>query len=229
MTMTKAEITGEYHSFLNDRDFPCLAAKAALKKQQVECMVAGHMACSKDDTDILHFLYEFVDKYRGSSENYHSAAIIFDGPLSTDEEMFDKLLWTKLQSLSDLDAEKYSYDDRVDPDPSSGQFSFSLHHEALYVIGLHPSSNRRSRRFKYPTLVFNPHDQFEKLRLSDKYELMKKAVRRRDVIFSGSVNPMLQDFGTSSEVFQYSGRNYDKTWQCPLKIHHAQPEHNTPA
>jgi FPC/CPF motif-containing protein YcgG len=143
--------------------------------------------------------------------------------------MFDKLLWTKLQSFSDLDAERYSYDERVDADPSSGQFSFSLHDEALYVIGLHPESSRRSRRFKYPTLVFNPHEQFEQLRRSDKYELMKKAVRRRDVIFSGSVNPMLQDFGKSSEVFQYSGRNYDETWKCPLKIHHAQPEHNTPA
>jgi FPC/CPF motif-containing protein YcgG len=229
MTIARTDIIDEYFSFLHERNFPCLAAKAALNKHQVNCMVAGNMACGKDDKEILAFLYRFVEGYRRSSENYHSAAIIFEGPLSGSEEIFDKFLWTRLQSLSDLDAENFSYDERVDPDPSSGQFSFSVHEEAFYVIGLHPESNRRSRRFKYPTLVFNPHEQFEELRRSDKYELMKKAVRRRDVIFSGSVNPMLQDFGNASEVFQYSGRNYDETWQCPLKIHHAKPEHNTTA
>ncbi len=60
-----------------------------------------------------------------------------------------------------------------------------------------------------------------------KYDMMKNAVRKRDVAYSGSVNPMLKDFGKASEVFQYSGRKYDENWQCPLKIHHAQIEDNT--
>lgn len=36
--------------------------------------------------------------------------------------------------------------------------------------------------------------------------------------YSGSINPMLEDFGTSSEVYQYSGRKYDAEWRCPLKF-----------
>ncbi len=56
---------------------------------------------------------------------------------------------------------------------------------------------------------------------------MKNAIRKRDVAFSGSVNPMLEDFGKTSEVYQYSGRNYDSNWQCPLKITHATTNDNT--
>ena len=84
-----------------------------------------------------------------------------------------------------------------------------------------------SRQFKYPTLVFNPHAQFEQLRKTAKYDKMKLAVRKRDMAYSGSINPMLEDFGKVSEVYQYSGRKYDETWQCPLKINHATIKHNT--
>jgi FPC/CPF motif-containing protein YcgG len=136
------------------------------------------------------------------------------------EEMFDGLLWQRLQALQMLDAQHYNYDKRVDADPSSAKFSFSIKEEAFYIVGLHPASSRLARQFSYPTLVFNPHNQFEHLKETTKYDMMKNAVRKRDVALSGSVNPMLQDFGETSEVFQYSGRKYDESWQCPLKIMH---------
>jgi hypothetical protein len=50
---------------------------------------------------------------------------------------------------------------------------------------------------------------------------MKTAVRKRDEIFSGSVNPMLSDFGEASEVLQYSGKVYDETWTCPFISNHS--------
>ncbi len=213
----KQTIIEEYLSFLDAKEFPCIAAKAALGRQHVKCMIAGNMACPKDDADILQFLYRFVDEYRGSKEFYHSAAIIFAGPQIYSEVMFDTLLWQRLQAFKNLDAEKYNYDDRVDEDTSSAKFSFSIKEEAFYIIGLNPVSSRLARRFRYPTLVFNPHQQFEELRATAKYDMMKNVVRKRDVAYSGSINPMLQDFGESSEVYQYSGRKYDDTWQCPLK------------
>ncbi len=183
-------------------------------------MVTGNMACPKDDYDILQFLYNFVDKYRSSRDFYHSAAIIFNGPQMMNEEMFDALLWQRLQALEILDAANYKYDHRVEADPLSAKFSFSIKEEAFFIIGLHAASSRQARRFIHPTLVFNPHAQFEQLRASSKYDAMKNTVRKRDIAFSGSVNPMLQDFGESSEVYQYSGRRYDDSWKCPLKITH---------
>ena len=95
-------------------------------------------------------------------------------------------------------------------------YSFSLKEEAFFILGLHPASSRRSRQFKYPALIFNPHAEFEKLRKSDRYTKMKEVVRKRDVEYSGSINPMLADFGEASEVYQYSGMQYNAEWTCPI-------------
>lgn len=219
----------EYQEYIENKEFACVAAKAALAKDQIGYMVAGHMACPKDDNEILQFLYSFISTYRNSTELYHSAVVIFDQEDMAGEEMFDALLWQRLQALSNLDAKNYGYDSRVAPDPASPSFSFSLKEESLFIIGLHPASSRASRRFKYPALVFNPHKQFEQLREIEKYQHLKKVVRKRDMAFSGSVNPMLEDFGEASEVYQYSGRQYDNLWQCPLKILHAKPANNSAA
>lgn len=221
------DIQQEYFSYIDNKRFACVAAKAALAKSQIECFVADNMACPKDDRDILSFLYNFIDGYRNSKEQYHSAAVIFKGPQFVDDKMFDSLLWKRLQSLSDMDALSYKYDNRVKYDPASPEFSFSLKEEAFFIIGLHSASSRPARRFIYPTLVFNPHQQFESLRASGKYDMMKHVVRKRDIALSGSVNPMLTDFGDASEVYQYSGRNYKSDWECPLKINHASIEHNS--
>lgn len=219
-------ISREYLEFINNKQFPCIAAKAALAKQQVKCMVATHMACPMDDQAILKFLYSFIDNYRRAGDLYHSAAIIFQQPTLLDEEVFEELLWNRLQSLADMDATYFPFDKRVSIDPASPNFSFSLKQEAFFIIGLHPASSRLTRQFKYPTLVFNPHLQFDQLRETAKYQNLKYAVRKRDIAYSGSINPMLQDFGDVSEVFQYSGQKYDDQWQCPLKINHAPSQHN---
>lgn len=218
--MFDQDMINEYLAFLNSKAFPCVGAKAALARKQIKCMVADHMGCPKDDGIILQFLYDFVDTYRSSTRSFHSAAVIFKGPEFNNDSEFDRLLWQRLQALASLDKEKYSYDKRVDCDPSSPRFSFSLKEEAFFIIGLNASSSRLARRFKYPTLVFNPHAEFEKLRHAGRYQQMKEIVRKREVIYSGTVNPTLTDFGEVSEVYQYSGVQHDNQWQCPLGIEH---------
>ena len=213
-------IISEFEEYIRTKSFSCIAAKAALAKDQIKCMVATHMACPADDYSILNFLYSFINNYRSSEKFYHSAAIIFKQPNEINEPMFEELLWQRLQSLSDMDAKKFNYDKRVSNDPSSPDFSFSLKEEAFFIIGLHPANSRMTRQFKYPTIVFNPHVQFEQLRKREKYENLKYAVRKRDVAFSGSINPMLQDFGAASETYQYSGKKYNNEWRCPLNIKH---------
>ena len=110
--------------------------------------------------------------------------------------------------------------------------TLSSKQEAFFILGLHPGAGRAARQFKYPTLVFNPHAEFQKLREAHRYEPMKEVVRKRDIKYSGSINPMLKDFGELSEVYQYSGINYDNHWQCPLKINHGtgtnSEHHSTP-
>jgi uncharacterized protein len=216
----------DYLAFISRPDFPCVAARAALVHQQIRCFVAGNMLCPADDMDILKFIYTFVDDYRNAKSLYHSATIIFTGPDISSEQYFDEILWRRLQSLSDLDAMNYNYDKRVSADPASPHFSYSLKEEAFFVIALHPASSRISRRFKYPTMVFNPHEQFEILRQQRHYDHMKQTVRNRDIKLSGSINPMLDDYGSSSETLQYSGRKYDSNWKCPLQIAHGKTKYN---
>lgn len=208
------------HAFIDNESFPCLMAKSALNSAQLKCITVMHMACPVHDAAILHFLYRFIDEYKQHENGYCSAAVIFEQPTAITEDMFEQLLWQRLQSLANMDAQHYAYDSRVSANPMDNKFSFSLREEAFYVIGMHPASSRKARQFSHPTLIFNPHAQFESLREENKYERIKGLIRKRDVAYSGSVNPMLSDFGTASETMQYSGKQYDEHWQCPLHSKH---------
>lgn len=224
MEIAKEGIIGEYIAFLDVKLFPCIGAKAARSKGHIRCMVADHLDCPKDDRAILAFLYDFVDEYRMEKSDFHSAAVIFANPDRISEREFDDSLWRRLGSLDRIDKQNFQHDPRVSPDPHDPHFSFSLKSEAFFILGLHPGSSRLSRRFRYPTLVFNPHNEFEKLRRARRYDSMKKTIRKRDIAFSGTINPMLSDFGEVSEVYQYSGIHYDNNWRCPLNPHRQQSE-----
>ncbi|MCC2548207.1 YqcI/YcgG family protein [Hymenobacter sp. BT175] len=219
----------EFLSFINKKEFPCVAAKTALTWQQLHTLEVEHMACPKDDLAILDFLYGFVDSYRQSDKLYHSAAVIFRGPENPSEAMFEELFWQRLQALSNLDARRYGYDPRVVADPGSPDFSFSLKEEAFFVVGLHPGSSRPARQFGHPTLVFNAHAQFEQIRANGRYDHLRDTIRTRDIAYSGSINPMLQDFGQSSEVYQYTGKVYDNAWKCPFLSQHGSADHHSAA
>ena len=231
MSNTEPKEIRELYTFIEEKGYPCIGAKASVALDQMKGLVVPHMACPAHDHLILNFLYSFVDSYRADTAHsyltYYSAAVVFQQPVLMQETMFDTLLWQRLQALANLDAEHYAYDTRVEADPDSPNFSFSLKEEAFLIIGLHPGASREARRFKYPALIFNLHEQFDKLRKLNRYETMKKTIRRRDKELSGASNPMLSDFGSSSEVYQYSGRRYDKDWRCPLTINHGKPQHHS--
>lgn len=212
------DVLNEYYDFINNKAFPCVAAKDAVAKENIRVFVADHMACPKYDKAILNFIYDFTQYYRNSGNGFYSAAVIFKEPGIINEELFDALLWKRLTALKQMDELQYVHDKRVAANPEDNKYSFSLMEEAYFIIGLNPASSRPARSFKYPTLVFNPHAQFEYLKRDARYGKMQTIVRKRDVALAGSINPMLTDFGEASEVYQYSGKSYDKQWQCPLSI-----------
>jgi FPC/CPF motif-containing protein YcgG len=74
-----------------------------------------------------------------------------------------------------------------------------------------------ARRFPNPTLVFNLHDQFERLREEGRYEKMREKILTRDKEIAGDINPMLARHGEASEARQYSGRQVGPEWKCPFK------------
>ncbi len=217
-TTEDARIREAFLAHIDDKLFPCVAAKAALGLNHIDTFFGTHLGCPADDVAVLEFLYDFVGRVRSEPKKYSTVAVIFRDATEIPETMFDHLMWSRLQALADLDRRQYRHDPRVSADPASPDFSFSLKEEAFYIIGLHGGSSRPARRFAYPTLVFNLHAQFEALRREGKYEAMKSVIRKRDMAYSGSVNPMLSDFGRQSEAAQYSGKFYESGWRCPLNL-----------
>jgi FPC/CPF motif-containing protein YcgG len=205
-------------AMISQPQFPCVGAKSALARDNLK-VIAGHSLDSNwDDLAIHRALLAWARDYRDSTEGLRSLAVIFDGPLDLTEAEFENLLWARIQSLADKDAWLgQNYDARVSADPKDPHFSLSFGGEAFFVIGLHPNSSRPARRFAYPVLVFNLHDQFEQLREQGTYEKMRETILARDEKLAGDINPMLATYGESSEARQYSGRQVAEDWQCPFQ------------
>ena len=65
-------------------------------------------------------------------------------------------------------------------------------------------------------MVFNLHDQFERLRKAGRYDKLRGTILERDLKLAGTENPMLAQHGTKSAARQYSGRAVGDQWRCPF-------------
>ena len=206
-----------FRRFVDDPSFVCVGAKAALAKGRMHVIIATDLLSSCDDHRIYSGLCEIVRDYRADREMFQSFVVIFEQPAHMSEESFERALWVRAQSLSDKDASNgQAYDDRVSMQPDNPHFALSFAEEGFFIVGLHPGASRESRRFERPTLVFNLHDQFERLRSDGDYEKMRAVILNRDKKLTGSVNPMLARHGETSEARQYSGRLVGQDWKCPF-------------
>jgi FPC/CPF motif-containing protein YcgG len=181
------------------------------------------LASAWDDVRIHRELLDWAAQYRKDPSGLRSLAVVFEGPGDLSEAAFEAAMWQRIQSFADKDHWLgQPYDHRVSADPDDSHFSLSFGGEAFFVVGLHPNASRPARRFPHPTLVFNLHDQFEKLREQGRYERMREAILARDMELAGSHNPMLARHGDSSEAAQYSGRLTGEDWECPFQDPRAQ-------
>ena len=207
----------DFLEMLQDKDWPCVGAKSAAARGMIEFVAAHDITSAWNDLKIHDALLEWAWRYADDPEGFRSLVVIFDRPTDLDEEAFEAALWERVQSLADKDAWRgQEYDPSVSGDPDSPKFSLSFGGQAFFVVGLHPNASRPARRFARPTMVFNLHDQFERLREEGRYEKMRKTIIARDVDLAGSPNPMLARHGEISEARQYSGRAVDGAWQCPF-------------
>lgn len=219
---TPRDLRAEFSSIVRSRAFPCVGAKAALAQGQIDSAVYGDIDQANSDLAIRHDLQAFIDTLDPESPVMQSFAAIFNGPELLSEHNFEKALWNRLQSLHNLDAVTgQPWDPSASKDPQSPHFAVSLCGTAFFVIGLHPNASRPARRFPFPALIFNSHAQFERLRAEGRFEPMRTIIRRNELQTSGSINPMLNDFGETSEARQYSGREVDDGWNCPFEAKQA--------
>lgn len=217
MLQPAVSLDNELHDWIADSGFPCVGAKSALAKGTLKVVSALDMTSAWNDVQIHDALLNWAWEYRDNPGGLRSLAVVFEGPLDLTEKQFEAHLWDRLQSLADKDHWRgQPYDRRVSADPDSPHFSLSFGGEAFFVVGLHPQASRPARRFGRPTMVFNLHDQFEKLREEGRYEKMRAAILERDRKLAGDINPMLARHGEASEAQQYSGRQVDSDWSPPF-------------
>ena len=206
-----------FRDFVVRQEFPCVGARAAFNSGAYAVVVYDELGSDAATTNLARDLFEFTrSDIRGASE-YATFVAVFSGGPPTDELQFERALWEQLQKLNQLDAEHFDWDPMASPNPTDAQFSFSFAGQAIYVIGMHPNSSREARRFRWPAMVFNPHEQFEKLRADGKWKRMQQTIRERDMQLQGSINPMLSDFGEVTEARQYSGRAVEDDWRAPFE------------
>ena len=206
-----------FRAFIRQPGFSCVGAKSALSRDQLRIVVARDIRSAWDDLRILPELHEFAVGYAHQPKLFQSFAVLFEGPDEITETAFERHLWDRVQSLSDKDRWLgQGHDARVSPDPDSPHFSLSFGGQAFFVVGLHPGASRLARRFERPAMVFNLHDQFERLRADGLYPRLRDTILDRDLALNGSRNPMLAPFGENSAARQYSGRAVEDDWRCPF-------------
>jgi FPC/CPF motif-containing protein YcgG len=211
-------LSARFAQFVENPDFSCVGAKAALNRDGMRFVVARDFGSAWDDLRILPALLQLARDYRAQPTLFQSLVVLFERGAPASEAEFEKLLWKRLQSLSDKDDWLgQDPDPRVAHDPGDPHFAMSFGGEAFFVVGLHPRASRPARRFELPAMVFNLHDQFERLRAEGRYDRLRSTILDRDLELAGSPNPMLAEHGKISAARQYSGRAVGDQWKCPYK------------
>ncbi|PNW27493.1 guanitoxin biosynthesis heme-dependent pre-guanitoxin N-hydroxylase GntA [Formosa algae] len=212
--ITDAAIDKAYKKFILKQKHPCVMAKSVFMMNDYHLHTYKSMSEDESIKRILNDLDSFINQYDFQTNTFQSFMAVFPYQQFDSEIEFETTLWKTLQKLHNLD--DCEWDDSVSDNPEDSNFSFSLKGKAFYIVGLHPNSSRLARQSPYPTIVFNLHWQFEKLRDMGTYKKVKKRIRKRDRKLQGHINPVLKDFGKDSETKQYSGRQVDASWTCPF-------------
>jgi uncharacterized protein len=211
------DVHDAFRAFIAGARFPCLAAKGTIQRGD-EYLRAYDALGSAPASDALAVdLAAFAREAATDGDRQTAFVAVFTGSALANELEFERALWTQLQQLHERDDPAAGWDPAVSADPDDPRFSFSFAGTAMFVVGLHPNSSRLARRFQWPTLVFNPHAQFEHLRRDGHYTRLRDLIRDREIALQGTINPNLSDFGERSEANQYSGRDTtNEAWRCPF-------------
>jgi FPC/CPF motif-containing protein YcgG len=209
-------VHAQFTAMLQSPSWPCVMGRQSIVDGRYAFSILDELgdahAARATRRSILDFNEHFPPS--GPTPRFASFIAVFRAPVCPAEDAFEHLLWRHLQLMHDCDDRPW--DPEVSSDAADPHFSFSIGGRAFYVIGMHSAASRYARRFAYPALVFNPHDQFEALRRANVFERIRDVVRRTDQALQGEANPMLADHGLISEARQYSGRQVGADWRCPF-------------
>lgn len=203
--------------FILAAGYSCVDAKAAINRQVYRLAVYDELGSPDATAGLSRDLATFVAEQDSINSDHTTFIAVFARPRELSEQAFEHRFWQQLRRLNREDANAgFAWDPSVSADPQSPHFSFSFAGNAFFIIGLHANASRLARRFAFPALVFNSHAQFERLRQAGLWERNKTTIRDREMKTQGSLNPMIDDYGASTEARQYAGNAVPPDWVPPL-------------
>ncbi len=151
-------VTDAFEGFAGSSGHPCLGARSVVRRKAYDLRMYTRLGSPPAAQALNDDLTRFGQRIR--SDELTSLVAVFTAPSAMSEKRLSTLLWQQLQRMHDLDQVRHPWDARVSSDPGDPHFSFSVAGPAYFIVGLHAGSSRWARRFAWPTLVFNPHEQF---------------------------------------------------------------------
>ncbi|ENW9131295.1 guanitoxin biosynthesis heme-dependent pre-guanitoxin N-hydroxylase GntA [Escherichia coli] len=196
-----------FNNLIESKLFCCIGARRANTQNN---LFYKHSKYPKEDILNVYNCLEYFSTNNIKGKEFYSAIVFFNEVKLSSEKDFECFLWDILTRLNDIDKNKYNWATGYSKNTNDKHFSFSIAGEAFFIVGLHPMAHRISRRFYIPTLVFNHHAMFEKLKASGNFERYKTAIRKNEMRIQGLLNKHLHDFDDHSEASQYASTSDDK-------------------
>lgn len=207
-----------FRAFVGSDRFSCVGAKGAVGSGGYRFGYYDGFPARRGAVEgLARDLAAFVAELPFMNERYRTFIAVFNDQV-WDEQHFERRLWTQLQELHDVDRRYFEWSEGVSKNPDDATFAFSVAGHPFFVVGMHQGASRLSRRFAFPTLVFNSHEVFDDLKRTGHFQRIQQLVRERELELEGSLNPNLADFGAASEARQYAGRALEDDWACPFQV-----------
>jgi uncharacterized protein len=208
----KQKVHTSFRNLILSRDFPCLGAASAVRRGDYHLDFYPALGTDAAVRECIRGLHQLIECFPLPECPVAVLVAVFEGPLRIDESEFEHLLWKQLYGIrlgspgSATSVESCPAGREIE-DPG-----FDFDNRDFFIVGMHPGASRVSRRFEWPTLVFNALTHSEKLRNEQHYDLMTNRIRARDLRPQGTLNPNLDLLRTA----QFSGRQVDRNWICPF-------------
>lgn len=205
-----------FSDFILQEGYPCVGAQAAVNGGTYAIGNFGRMDDRDTAKHVAYGLMEYLMEMSEKPSSFLTYIAIFPESRFKGEVPFENALWDLLDRLNGEDRKHFEWNPAYSPNPTDSDFSFCFGERGFFVVGLHPESSRKARQFECPAITFNLQAQFDALREKGRFDIMRKAIRERELLFQGSINPMLADYGEGLQAPQYSGRETDGEWKCPF-------------
>lgn len=204
----------QYRNMILSPSFACPGAKTTFLQGTYRFGVFDVMGTKETAHALGSSLRRFIADRATWNTMFTGFVSCYKEPIPMSQEQFARGLWQMLQELHVNDLSEW--DPLTSADPESPDFAFSFGGMSFFIAGMHSGSPRFTRRFAWPTLNFNAHEQFRYLRNEGIFEKFRDRVRERDTKLQGYVNPVSTEFGNISEAIQYTGQIQNPEWKCPF-------------